>query len=194
MVEPQALAKGLRFELETLGRVPVWVQADARRLRQILLNLLGNAVRFTDQGRITLRVDARREVLRFEVVDTGIGIAPQDLERIFLPFERGSGGRRRADPGTGLGLTITHLLTELMGGELSVHSTLGQGSTFSVRLYLREINEPPQRPAGPDCRALAPASRDGLQRTAQDPAGGGRPADATADAGRHAAAAGLQGA
>ena len=150
MVEPQALAKGLRFELETLGRVPVWVQADARRLRQILLNLLGNAVRFTDQGRITLRVDARREVLRFEVVDTGIGIAPQDLERIFLPFERGSGGRRRADPGTGLGLTITHLLTELMGGELSVHSTLGQGSTFSVRLYLREINEPPQRPAGPD--------------------------------------------
>ena len=143
MVQPQAVAKGLAFELRTLGRVPGWVQADARRLRQILLNLLGNAVRFTDQGGITLQLDARREVLRFEVIDTGIGIAPQDLERIFLPFERGSGGRRRGDPGTGLGLTITHLLTELMGGELSVRSTLRQGSTFSVRLYLREISEPP---------------------------------------------------
>jgi signal transduction histidine kinase/CheY-like chemotaxis protein len=148
MVQPQAVAKGLAFELRTRGRVPGWVQADAHRLRQILLNLLGNAVRFTDQGRITLQVDARREVLRFEVIDTGIGIAPQDLERIFLPFERGSGGRRRGDPGTGLGLTITHLLTELMGGELSVRSILGQGSTFSVRLYLREIGEPPQTDIG----------------------------------------------
>src|SRR5690606_39231389 len=86
------------------------------------------------------------EVLRFEVIDTGIGIAPQDLERIFLPFERGSAGRRRSDPGTGLGLTITHLLTELMGGDLSVQSVLGQGSTFSLRLYLRQINTPEALP------------------------------------------------
>ena len=143
MVRPQAESKGLGFKLETRGRVPAWVQADAKRLRQILLNLLGNAVRFTEKGRITLRLDARREVLRFEVVDTGIGIAPQDLERIFLPFERGSGGRRSSEPGTGLGLTITHLLTELMGGELSVQSVMGQGSVFSVRLYLREISAPP---------------------------------------------------
>ncbi|HRH16654.1 MAG TPA: ATP-binding protein [Aquabacterium sp.] len=146
MVEPQADAKGLRFVLETRGRVPEWVQADAKRLRQILLNLLSNAVRFTDQGQITLRVDARREVLRFEVIDTGIGIAPQDLERIFLPFERGSGGRRSTEPGTGLGLTITHLLSELMGGELSVQSVMGQGSTFSVRMYLREISPPVSKP------------------------------------------------
>ncbi len=146
MVQPQTQAKGLDLSLETRGRVPQWVQADAKRLRQILLNLLSNAARFTDQGKITLLVDARREVLRFEVIDTGIGIAPQDLERIFLPFERGSAGRRRSDPGTGLGLTITHLLTELMGGELSVHSVLGQGSTFSVRLYLREISAPPAPP------------------------------------------------
>ncbi|MBI5925354.1 MAG: response regulator [Aquabacterium sp.] len=144
MVQPQAEAKGLGFKLETRGKVPSWVQADAKRLRQILLNLLSNAVRFTQKGRITLRLDARREVLRFEVLDTGIGIAPQDLERIFLPFERGSGGRRSSEPGTGLGLTITHLLTELMGGELSVQSVMGQGSTFSVRLYLREIVAPPE--------------------------------------------------
>jgi signal transduction histidine kinase/CheY-like chemotaxis protein/purine-cytosine permease-like protein len=146
MVEPQADAKGLQFDLETRGRVPEWVQADAKRLRQILLNLLSNAVRFTDKGRITLRVDARREVLRFEVIDTGIGIAPQDMERIFLPFERGSGGRRSSEPGTGLGLTITHLLTELMGGELGVQSVMGQGSTFSVRMYLREIVAPARLP------------------------------------------------
>ncbi len=93
-----------------------YVRADAKRIRQIMLNLLGNAVRFTEKGRITLLLDARREVLRFEVIDTGIGIAPPDMERIFMPFERGSAGRRSGDTGTGLGLTITHLLTELMGG------------------------------------------------------------------------------
>ncbi|HET6787709.1 MAG TPA: ATP-binding protein, partial [Aquabacterium sp.] len=152
MVQPQAQAKGLDFALETRGRVPEWVHADAKRLRQILLNLLSNAVRFTERGRVVLRVDARREVLRFEVEDTGIGIAPQDLERIFLPFERGSAGRRSSEPGTGLGLTITHLLSELMGGELSVQSVLGQGSTFSVRMYLREMAAPAQA-----TEALAPA-------------------------------------
>jgi signal transduction histidine kinase/CheY-like chemotaxis protein/purine-cytosine permease-like protein len=157
MVQPQAEAKGLQFRLETSGRVPEWVQADARRLRQILLNLCSNAVRFTERGQITLRLDARREVLRFEVIDTGIGIAPQDMERIFLPFERGSGGRRSSEPGTGLGLTITHLLSELMGGELSVRSVMGQGSTFSVRLYLREINAPSaaRRLSVDDASALA---------------------------------------
>jgi signal transduction histidine kinase/CheY-like chemotaxis protein/purine-cytosine permease-like protein len=141
MVRPAARAKGIDFSFVTAGRVPAYVQADAKRLRQILLNLLGNAVRFTDAGSVTLRVDARRAVIVFEVIDTGIGIAPQDLERIFLPFERGSAGRRAAHPGTGLGLTITHLLTELMGGELAVESEPGRGSTFSVRLYLRELTE-----------------------------------------------------
>ena len=142
MVAPQAAAKGLHFELRTEGRVPPFVRADARRLRQILINLLGNAVRFTDRGSITLLLDHTREVARFKVIDTGIGIAEPDLERIFLPFERGSAGRRTGDPGTGLGLTITHLLTQLMGGELTVKSTPGQGSTFTVRLYLSETTEP----------------------------------------------------
>jgi CheY-like chemotaxis protein len=79
------------------------------------------------------------------VIDTGIGIAAQDLERIFMPFERGSAGRRSGDTGTGLGLTITHLLTQLMGGELTVQSQPGRGSTFTVRLYLSEIAAPAQR-------------------------------------------------
>ena len=142
MVAPQAAAKGLAFELRTEGRVPAYIRADARRLRQILINLLGNAVRFTDRGRITLLLDHTREVARFQVIDTGIGIAAQDLERIFLPFERGAAGRRTGEPGTGLGLTITHLLTQLMGGELTVTSTPGAGSIFTVRLYLSETTEP----------------------------------------------------
>ncbi len=149
MVAPQAASKGLAFELRTLGRVPTCVRADARRLRQILINLLGNAVRFTDHGSITLLLDHSREVARFHVIDTGIGIAPQDLERIFLPFERGSAGRRTGEPGTGLGLTITHLLTQLMGGELTVRSVPGEGSTFTARLYLSETSEPGHSRAAP---------------------------------------------
>jgi len=145
MVAPQAAARGLDFALQTEGRVPAYIRADAKRLRQILINLLGNAIRFTDAGRITLRIDFSREVARLQVIDTGIGIAEQDLERIFMPFERGSAGRRSGDTGTGLGLTITHLLTQLMGGELTVHSQPGQGSTFTVRLYLSEIAAPAQR-------------------------------------------------
>ena len=145
MVQPQAEDKGLRFKLETQGRVPAWIRADAKRLRQILINLLANAMRFTNHGSIVLRVDCRHEVVRFDVEDSGIGIAPQDQERIFQPFERGSAGRRASESGTGLGLTITHLLTDLMGGELTLRSTVGQGSTFSVRLYLREIDAPAVR-------------------------------------------------
>jgi signal transduction histidine kinase/CheY-like chemotaxis protein len=154
MMRPQAEAKGLRFEVQVLGTMPAWIRADAKRLRQILINLLTNAVRFTPEGQVTLRLDFRRHVARMDVVDTGIGIAPQDQERIFLPFERGSAGRRASETGTGLGLTITHLLTELMGGQLTLKSTPGQGTTFSVRIYLPEIASDPTRIA-----ARAPALR-----------------------------------
>ncbi|MGQ3129729.1 hybrid sensor histidine kinase/response regulator [Variovorax sp.] len=149
MVRPQAENKGLAFVYTHAGRLPPWVHADAKWLRQILINLLTNAVRFTDSGTVTLHVDARREVLRFDVIDTGIGVAPQDHQRIFLPFERGAAGRRRGEPGTGLGLTITGLLTSLMGGELKLAATSSAGSTFSVRVYLRAVADPgPQAKAG----------------------------------------------
>ncbi|WP_326539649.1 ATP-binding protein [Pseudorhodoferax sp.] len=140
MVEPQAHAKGLDFRLELPTRaLPAYVQADAKRLRQILLNLLSNAIKFTAEGRVVLRVSHRMEVARFEVEDTGLGIAPHDIERIFLPFERSSSGRIAHEPGTGLGLAITQLLADLMGGELSVTSQVGQGSCFKLRLYMREL-------------------------------------------------------
>ncbi|MDB5848772.1 MAG: hybrid sensor histidine kinase/response regulator, partial [Rhodoferax sp.] len=146
MLRPQAEAKGLRFTVQLEGTAPGWIRADAKRLRQILINLLANAVRFTDHGEVRLRLDFRQHVTRIEVIDTGIGIAPQDQERIFLPFERGSAGRRASETGTGLGLTITHLLTQLMGGELTMTSVPGQGSTFTVRLYLPGIVSDPSRP------------------------------------------------
>ena len=152
MLRPQAESKGLRFAVQIEGSAPTYIRADAKRLRQILINLLTNAVRFTDRGEVLLRLDFRQHVTRIEVTDTGIGIAPQDQERIFLPFERGSAGRRASETGTGLGLTITHLLTELMGGQLTLTSTPGQGSTFTVRLYLPGISVDPARPPA---RALA---------------------------------------
>ncbi|WP_157008029.1 hybrid sensor histidine kinase/response regulator [Xenophilus azovorans] len=151
MVRPQAEDKGLAFIYTVTGELPPWVLADAKRLRQILINLLANAVRFTEAGTVTLNVDARREVLRFDVVDTGIGVAPQDRQRIFLPFERGAAGRRAGEPGTGLGLTITGLLTALMGGELALADSSPRGSTFVMRVYLRKVADPgpqaePRRP------------------------------------------------
>ncbi|MEI8170289.1 MAG: ATP-binding protein [Rhodoferax sp.] len=149
MMRPQAEARGVRFVYTHSGRMPAWVQADTKRLSQILINLLSNAVHFTDQGSVTLHVDCRSDVIRFDIVDTGIGIEPQDQERIFMPFERGAAGRRRGEPGTGLGLTITGLLTSLMGGDLSLQTQSGVGSTFSVRLYLREIDDPGPRAEPP---------------------------------------------
>src|SRR5690606_28590593 len=115
MFELQAAAKGLRFVYEPGGRLPQGVRADEKRLRQILINLLGNAVKFTREGGVTLRVSYAREMATFEVCDTGPGMAAQELERVFEPFERGGHG------GTGLGLTIARMLTDLMGGEMTVH-------------------------------------------------------------------------
>ncbi|MEC5216609.1 signal transduction histidine kinase/DNA-binding NarL/FixJ family response regulator [Actimicrobium sp. GrIS 1.19] len=142
MMRPQAQAKQLDFRYTHSGRMPAWVQADAKRLSQIIINLLSNAIHFTDAGVVTLHVDCRSDVIRFDIVDTGLGIDIQDQQRIFMPFERGAAGRRRGEPGTGLGLTITALLTSLMGGDLSLKNAPGSGSTFSVRVYLREIDDP----------------------------------------------------
>ncbi|MEK7883098.1 ATP-binding protein [Methyloversatilis sp. NSM2] len=138
MFEPQAARKGLQFRIETTGRLPDYVRVDAKRLRQVLINLLANAVKFTEQGEVVLRIDYRMEVARFEIADTGPGIAADDHARIFMPFERSSSGRVIAEPGTGLGLSITRMLTSLMGGELTLESELGRGSTFRLRLYLPE--------------------------------------------------------
>jgi signal transduction histidine kinase/purine-cytosine permease-like protein len=136
LVAPQATARGLRFVQQRSPGLPTLVRADEKRLRQILLNLLGNAVKFTRSGQVAFSVEHAREMARFEIVDTGPGMDPDELQRVFEPFERGSAAGGDATGGTGLGLTITRMLTQLMGGELLVHSQPGQGSRFTVRLYL----------------------------------------------------------
>ncbi|PWC29249.1 hybrid sensor histidine kinase/response regulator [Teichococcus aestuarii] len=136
MLRLQAEAKSIAFAFDAPERMPEVVHTDERRLRQILINLLSNAIKFTRAGGVTLRLRFRSEVAEFAVIDTGIGIAEADLARIFEPFQRGENSHAPSTPGVGLGLTITKTLTEVMGGEISVRSTLGEGSTFRVRLLL----------------------------------------------------------
>jgi signal transduction histidine kinase/purine-cytosine permease-like protein len=149
MFELQAAGKGLRFVFEPASRLPDAVRADEKRLRQILINLLGNAVKFTRQGEVRLRVSHAREMAQFEVHDTGPGMTDTERERVFEPFARGPSATADAAPaqavsagsaGTGLGLTIAKMLTDLMGGEMTVRSQPGVGSVFTVRLFLPELH------------------------------------------------------
>jgi signal transduction histidine kinase/purine-cytosine permease-like protein len=138
MFRLQALAKGIAFHDERPANLPNYVRTDEKRLRQILINLLSNAIKYTERGSATLRVRLRGQVTEFEVVDTGCGIRAEDLAKIFEPFERGHLPAANAVPGTGLGLTISKLLTEVLGGEILVESTPGVGSLFRVRMLLSE--------------------------------------------------------
>ncbi len=196
IIGARARAKNLSFSFEAIDPLPTGVQADETRLRQILLNLLGNAVKFTDKGQVTLRVGNKKyevrskgekqqgdpllptprfaSLLRFEVADTGPGILPDQLERIFQPFEQVGEVTRRRE-GTGLGLTVSRQLVELMGGELHVESPLslpsgggnrerGPGSLFwfEVALPAMEVAVEPAQPServitgytGPRCTVL----------------------------------------
>lgn len=149
MFELQAAAKGLQFHFEVQGAIPEWVRADEKRVRQIFFNLLGNAIKFTQQGSVTLRLRYAREMAQVEVCDTGPGMAQEDLDRIFEPFTRGAsaaGGSAGGTTGSGLGLTIAKMLTDLMGGELSASSVPGEGSVFQVRLFLPELHLPASAP------------------------------------------------
>jgi signal transduction histidine kinase/CheY-like chemotaxis protein len=136
MFRLQASEKGLRFVFDGGDYLPARVHTDEHRLRQVLINLLSNAIKFTREGTVTLRVRWRAEIAEFEVSDTGVGIAAEDLVRIFEPLQRVKRPRQAAEPGMGLGLTIAKVLTEIMGGEITVTSTLGLGSRFRVRLML----------------------------------------------------------
>ncbi|WP_081880391.1 hybrid sensor histidine kinase/response regulator [Paenirhodobacter enshiensis] len=170
--EETARESGIGFVVSYRSALPDWVMVDEKRLRQVLINLLANAFRYTEKGEVRLRISWRNQVARIEVEDTGIGIAPEDLERIWQPFERGRGVKQR---GSGLGLTITRLLVDIMGGEIRLASTPGRGSLFTLQIYLASVPalaaEPPlpgavqgaarascaARPALPDPAARPPA-------------------------------------
>jgi signal transduction histidine kinase len=141
-IETESSAKGLVVTVTVSEEIPDLLLSDPVRIRQILLNLLGNAVKFTEQGSVTLSVtlddlDEHAATIRLSVCDTGIGMSPDVVRTIFEPFTQADGSTTRRFGGTGLGLTICKRLTELMGGRIEVESTEGMGSAFHVTLPLR---------------------------------------------------------
>jgi signal transduction histidine kinase/CheY-like chemotaxis protein len=161
MFEQQAHDKGLTFRYEVDGPLPDCVRADRKRLGQILMNILGNAVKFTVRGEVVLRVRYAREMASFDVQDSGPGILPDEADKIFEPFARGSAGAAVGAGGTGLGLPISRMLVQLMGGQLTVDTTPGLGSTFKVRLQLPRVHAPAPAQA---VSAFAPAGYAGPRR------------------------------
>jgi signal transduction histidine kinase len=140
----KAQEKGLDLIWNIAPELPRAIRADERRLRQVLLNLLANAVKFTDRGQVRLSVTLIGPArLCFRVEDTGIGMSADQLQRLFLPFEQ-VGEERRRTGGTGLGLVISRSLVRLMGGDIEVRSEPGAGSTFSFELDLPVVSVEPQ--------------------------------------------------
>jgi signal transduction histidine kinase/ActR/RegA family two-component response regulator len=173
-----AYTKELRLTCQVAADLPAQCSGDAARLRQVLLNLAGNAVKFTAQGAVTVKVQRAglpqgagspkgtrpaASLVRFEVRDTGIGIAAEQISRLFTPFTQLDGSHTRKYGGTGLGLTISKRLVELMGGEIGVESQPGQGSCFWFTLPLAcaapaaESEAPRQNGAGAAAVSLPPA-------------------------------------
>ncbi|BAZ40841.1 two-component hybrid sensor and regulator [Calothrix sp. NIES-4101] len=135
----RAEQKGVSFNVAISDKLPAAIETDEKRLRQVLINLLGNAIKFTDNGSVTFKVDVLEaesessqsltKTIRFQIEDTGVGMSPNQLEKIFLPFEQvGSAGQR--SEGTGLGLTISQRIATLLGSQIQVQSHLGEGSLF----------------------------------------------------------------
>ncbi|WP_256612722.1 ATP-binding protein [Vibrio ostreae] len=142
----QASRKGLKFEFIMSQYLPEFIVADKQRLRQILINLLNNAIKYTASGTVTFKVMYRNQVARFIVEDTGIGISAADQALIFKPFERIHTPHTMDISGTGLGLTISNALAELMGGEITCQSDVDKGSTFTLRLMLSSVANPDLEP------------------------------------------------
>ncbi len=146
--ENRARAKSLEFEVEIEPSLPIGLYGDDNRLRQVLTNLLTNAVKYTPEGTVTLKItgdrkDEETERLHFEVLDTGTGIKPEDLTKLFVPYSRAEEKRNRNVEGTGLGLSIVINLLRLMGSELQVESDYGEGSNFYFDLDQRIVDPEP---------------------------------------------------
>ena len=161
MMHVRAQEKGLQLLVDQSSEFPRYIKGDAARLRQILINLIGNAVKFTEQGGITLRLGVISDTtqhLLIEVEDTGIGIKPEDQKKLFEPFVQL--GESAMQQGTGLGLTITRQYVQLMGGTISFESAPGKGSIFQVELPLEKLEANdvavPESVAVRDVTALAP--------------------------------------
>ncbi|MDZ7814109.1 MAG: ATP-binding protein [Ideonella sp.] len=142
MVAERARAKGLALSIDIDAQVPAWLRLDGLRVSQVLVNLLSNAVKFTPQGRVSLEARAQDQTLCLSVRDTGVGIAPEHLARIFDPFEQADSSTTRLYGGTGLGLSISRRLAELMEGDIEVQSENQSGSCFTLKVPLRPLVAP----------------------------------------------------
>ncbi|MCA9199166.1 MAG: PAS domain S-box protein [Planctomycetales bacterium] len=143
LMDVRAQEKNLPLTFEVQGQLPVVIETDAVRLRQILLNLIGNAIKFTDEGSVQVLVqyEGGSNQMRFDISDTGIGISEFDFARLFQPFSQADTSNTRAFGGTGLGLAISRRLAKALGGDISVKSQLGVGSTFSVSVNCGSISD-----------------------------------------------------
>ena len=157
LLQAQAQEQGLALTLDLAPDLPAWVLGDRHRLAQCLLNLLGNAIKFTRSGRVSLRVAmATPPLLTFVVEDTGVGIADSKLESVFLPFVQADSGNNRRYGGTGLGLSITRSLARMMGGDVTVQSAPGQGSRFVFSARLPQAAPAPAQVRVAAATGLAP--------------------------------------
>jgi signal transduction histidine kinase len=146
LMRVRADAKGLSFSVESAGPIPETILSDPTRVRQILINLVGNAIKFTQNGgvRLITRLVPRpgeEPLLRFEVVDTGIGMAAERVEKLFAPFTQADSSTSRKYGGTGLGLAISRTLAKMLGGDISVDSVEGKGSTFTVEVATGPLDQ-----------------------------------------------------
>lgn len=146
MWRPEARLKGLKMRVEGAHDLPVWVMGDPTRLRQVLNNLISNALKFTPKGSITLRLSARPTgegwAVTMAVADTGPGMTPEQVARLFTPFDQLDAGTARKHGGSGLGLAISRQLARLMGGELTASSAPGEGAVFTLDLVLASAESP----------------------------------------------------
>jgi signal transduction histidine kinase/DNA-binding NarL/FixJ family response regulator len=149
LLKARAETQGLWLRLDFGREAEGWVHGDAKRLRQVLLNLLGNAIKFTQVGGVALLVRRNGDTLLLTVSDTGIGIAPSKHELVFEPFTQADGSVTRFFGGTGLGLSISRSLVELMGGRIWLESVPGQGASFHIALPLPSCAPPPQASSAP---------------------------------------------
>lgn len=145
LIKIRAEKKGLPIKLEFDGLICETIESDAKRLRQILINLLSNAIKFTDSGQVSLHVKLLNDeqLLQLRVIDTGIGIAPEQQAKIFQPYAQAEAGDVQHDEGSGLGLVITRRLARMLGGEIHVESELGNGSTFTVTVATGDLDNIP---------------------------------------------------
>jgi len=169
----RACEKGLSLDARVEGSLPETILTDPTRLRQVLINVVGNAVKFTESGSVRIvvrlaRADSDRPRIDFEVVDTGIGISPEGIDKLFSPFTQADSSMTRRFGGTGLGLAISKRLAEALGGDISVVSEPGRGSRFTIAVATGSLEgiAVTQRRAAESTGAEDPADRPAVRPAA----------------------------